>query len=437
MSPRTTSTGPWARAHSRFSSRPLRQIVEHDDASGAGRHELVTDGRADEARAPGDDRDAPVELDRRSHQACSSAFRVPPSARLADAACSTSSTRRPDSPLVIDSLSHRDGVHELVDHGREGLALAEGRRHHVAGAVGDDPTEATGVGQWFGLDLHAGVEDLDPLGGLEVVPDHHAARPADHHPAHLRGRQPVHVGVGQSAVAQRHREVSHTALSGSHRIGAARGHRPGPSPGGQHVVEDGQVMGGEVPYDVDVTLDEAEVHPHGVHVEDLAQLAPLDDRADVLHSWRVAVRVVAHQYDACVPCRVDELLPILQAGGERLLDEDVLAGVDGSQAQVEVGARWCGDGDDVDLGVGEHDLDILGGADQPVAADRPPGPLLVDVAHPPQVDAIVADEVAHQVRSPVAGADHRCPEPSHHVADPRHLPPRRPPRSLPHPPEAG
>ena len=106
----------------------------------------------------------------------------------------------------------------------------------------------------------------------------------------------------------------------------------GRTSGGQDVVDDRQVVRGEVPQHVDVGLDEAEVDAHGVEVLDVADVAAVDELADVLHGRRVAVRVVAHQHEAGIVGGLDELAPLGDRRRERLLDEHVLAGGERGQS---------------------------------------------------------------------------------------------------------
>ena len=50
----------------------------------------------------------------------------------------------------------------------------------------------------------------------------------------------------------------------------------------QDVTNDAEVMGRQVPDDVDIVLKETQIHPNAVHVIAFAQFAASDDLADLL-----------------------------------------------------------------------------------------------------------------------------------------------------------
>ena len=104
--------------------------------------------------------------------------------------------------------------------------------------------------------------------------------------------------VGDGAPRQGHGQVPDAGPAGSEGVRPMGGDRLGPKASGQHVVQDGQVVRGEVPEDVDVGLHQPQVDPDGVDEEDLADQAVGDHLGDPLHGRGVAVRVVAHQDQA-------------------------------------------------------------------------------------------------------------------------------------------
>ena len=95
----------------------------------------------------------------------------------------------------------------------------------------------------------------------------------------LIGAQPVDVHVCDRAARQLQRQVGHAVLAGTDRVGAVRGDGDRPQAVGKHVVQDRQVVRGEVPQHVDVALDEPEVDPHRVEELDVAERPVGDDRA--------------------------------------------------------------------------------------------------------------------------------------------------------------
>ena len=95
----------------------------------------------------------------------------------------------------------------------------------------------------------------------------------------------------------------------------------------------------EVPEHVDVGLDQAEVDPHRVDEQDLAQLAAARSARGSLHRRRVAVGVVAHQHQAGCSAAASTIAAASRGRvGERLLDQHVLAGLAAPPARA---ARGC------------------------------------------------------------------------------------------------
>ena len=68
--------------------------------------------------------------------------------------------------------------------------------------------------------------------------------------------------------------------------------------------------------------------------------------------------MAAHQHALALARELDQLVGQLGRGGERLLDERVLAGAAGSGAKVEVGEHRRRDHDRVELGVVEQVVDV-------------------------------------------------------------------------------
>ncbi len=67
---------------------------------------------------------------------------------------------------------------------------------------------------------------------------------------------------------------------------------------GQDEVQDGEVVRGEVPENIDVGLHKSEVDPDRVNELDFADLPAADELPDPLHRWGVAVGVIAHEHQA-------------------------------------------------------------------------------------------------------------------------------------------
>src|SRR5205807_8467246 len=101
---------------------------------------------------------------------------------------------------------------------------------------------------------------------LQVVIDDHLAIRAEQCAAHLYRRQPVDVVVGDQLVVEEAGQVCHVDGMPGNVGGARRRHGTGRL--AEDVVHDGQVVHGQIPEDIDVVLEQSEIHPHGVVVID-------------------------------------------------------------------------------------------------------------------------------------------------------------------------
>ncbi len=77
---------------------------------------------------------------------------------------------------------------------------------------------------------------------------------------------------------------------------------------GGEMVEDGKVVGGEVPDDVDIVLEEAEVDAGGVVIVELAEGAFVDHFADAADGAGEEEGVVHHDLQVFALGEFDELL---------------------------------------------------------------------------------------------------------------------------------
>jgi hypothetical protein len=113
---------------------------------------------------------------------------------------------------------------------------------------------------------------------------------------------------------------------------------------------------GEVHDDADVGLVEAEVQARAVQVVQLAELVAAAEITQLVHRRVVLDGVAGHQHQVAQLGRVDDQLGLGGRGGQRLLDEDALACLDGLQAQPSVGR--LGSGDDHRIDVRKRLLDV-------------------------------------------------------------------------------
>jgi hypothetical protein len=178
----------------------------------------------------------------------------------------------------------------------------------------------------------------------------------------------------------------------------------------QPVVEDAEVVRGEVPDHAHVLLVEPEVHALGGDEVDVAEVAAVDDLLDLAHRGAEDERVADHEGEAARCGEVDELAGARGIGGHGLFDEDVLAGLERRLGDPVVRADGRGDEDGLNGGVGEDLPEVGGDGYAGVAAPRlleGLGPCVADPLDPRLRQVHV---VAQHVGAPVAVADEGDPE---------------------------
>ena len=170
------------------------------------------------------------------------------------------------------------------------------------------------------------------------------------------------------------------------------------------VVHDREVVGGQVPDHVHVVLEEAQVDAHRVVVVELAE-GPSSMSCLIFLTAPVKRKVWSTMIvEVLLRGELDQLLGLGGGGGEGLLDEDVLAVLQGLLGQFEVGRDRRDDRDGVDL---RRFQDLL----QSVVSDAV-GQVILTRAR--DVRVLVADghdaplrdvEVPDDVRAPIPVAD--------------------------------
>ncbi len=161
----------------------------------------------------------------------------------------------------------------------------------------------------------------------------------------------------------------------------------------------------EVPGHADVRLVETEVHAAGRDEVDLAEFPGLDQIAD--HHDRRAVQegVAGHQHDAGPIREVDQIEALGGGRGQRLLDEDVLAGLQCGRGQVVMRGHGRGDHHGVDAVIGDHLREVLRRADGGIAPFDRLERLGSQIADRDQLCVRDLVEVADEIRAPVAEPD--------------------------------
>ena len=250
------------------------------------------------------------------------------------------------------------------------------------------------------------LEDRHLALQLHVVEDDHLLLPDDRDPPHLLRVEPGEVHVrdhtrGEAEVAEddvldpgREVRVAVRPALGRLLVEQVEDHR--------------EVVDAERRESVLVRADLPEVLAVRVEVEHLAELAGVDEPLQRRHARVVEQQVAGHQHEAVRLGGGDEILGVGRARRRRLLDEDVLAGLERALRELVVRRGGGGDDDRVQLRVGEHLVVVRGRPRpriaRPVALER----VRRRVADPAQLGEV--GEVAGQVRAPVAEADQADPD---------------------------
>ena len=154
-----------------------------------------------------------------------------------------------------------------------------------------------------------------------------------------------------------------------------------------------------------------------VEIQQLAQLAAVDDAADPPHRAVVHERVIDHQPDALLRRQLAQRFGFAPGCRERLFDEHVLARLDGGARQRKMRAERRRDDDGVDPigvyrrrgGVGDRDARVTarggGSAVGALVGDRR------------KAQPVGLRDVPREVRSPVAVAEDSDPNLFHEISD--------------------
>ncbi len=130
----------------------------------------------------------------------------------------------------------------------------------------------------------------------------------------------------------------------------------------EEVEDDGEVVDAERPQRVLVRRITPEVLPVAVDAEDVAERASVDELPELLHARVVEQQVAGHEHELALLRERDELVDLRPGHRGRLLDEDVLSGLERELRQLVVGRHGRGDDDRVELGIRDHLLEGFGPA---------------------------------------------------------------------------
>ena len=108
-------------------------------------------------------------------------------------------------------------------------------------------------------------------------------------------------------------------------------------------MHDRQIVHRKVPKHVHVVLKEAEVHPRGIVIAHLAEVAGADDLVHLADGGGVDERMVDGENQSPLRGLVDQLPGLVGGRGDRLFDEDVLSRLQRRHGDQVRSFTWVGD----------------------------------------------------------------------------------------------
>ena len=133
---------------------------------------------------------------------------------------------------------------------------------------------------------------------------------------------------------------------------SAAGSRDALGLAGGQIVDDGEIVRRQVPDDVDVVLEKAQIDPHGVVIVELPERTVIDHLPDTPHGAGKEEGVIHHDLEVLLLSQLNQLLGLHGSRGKRLLHEYVLAVLESGFGQLKVCPDGRHDGDGVDAGRG-------------------------------------------------------------------------------------
>ena len=160
------------------------------------------------------------------------------------------------------------------------------RCQHVAGAIANSkPIRFLDA---FG-ELDRLVIDANFLARIEIIVDNHPLIATDQRLAQFDRREPLAMYMRDSR-SEIEREISDARRLITDRVDRDGGYRNRLLR--QNVIEDGEVVNRQIPKHVHIALEESEIDAHGIIVEDLSEIALLNNLPDLADRSRVDERMV-------------------------------------------------------------------------------------------------------------------------------------------------
>src|ERR1035437_2468444 len=269
------------------------------------------------------------------------------------------------------------------------------RSPHVAGAI----VHKQVVNAFPVRDLDSLVVDSNLFVWFKIVPDKHLLRSTNEcRPNFYRG-EPVDVDMGNDLFGEIERHVGHIFVTVQMTL-----------PGGDdclgtnfdEVVHDGKIMRREVPENVDIVLEKAEIDAGGIVVIEISKSSFVEQLGDFLYSGSEKEGMVYHDLEIFLQSKVDQFLPLRGITGKRLLNEYVLTILQCSLCQPVVSPNRRDDGNGVNLTRQNHLSGVRSYSDSRISHLCALECDWADVGNRGQMSIFKAHKVSRDVRPPVA-----------------------------------
>ena len=166
-----------------------------------------------------------------------------------------------------------------------------------------------------------------------------------------------------------------------------------------------EIVHAQAPERVLVAADRSQVLTVAVDVEDLAELACVDELLQLGHAGVVEEQVAGHEDAPFGSGQLGELVRLPAGERHRLLHQDVLLHLQRSLREPCMSGHGRRDDDRVDLGILEDVLEAVGERRRGKASSQRVDPRRIEVAEPLQAGELV--EVPGEVAAPRAEPDLR------------------------------
>ena len=180
-----------------------------------------------------------------------------------------------------------------------------------------------GEGIVVGHAFDAGIIDANFFEGLDVIIDDHFFGTDEGHFANFAGFEPATLDGGEAFLAKGEGHIGDVFNAWGDMGIALASHDAGEFP--EDVKDDGDIVWGEIPGDIDVFLEEAQVEASGVDTAEFADGAGLDDFGNFSNGGGVEESVTNHEDEAQALGDVDEFFAFGGRSGHGFFDEGMFS----------------------------------------------------------------------------------------------------------------